>query len=192
MDIRFITNILILPFLLNLLDLDITLTDQCVAEKDGCTCKFSNGSYVSLLSMNDRNSIKYPDLEGDTNYWSYDYNPCTPFTEGDPPSNSDCDDVILCQVSKNKDNYFDIGSPGKFSTAIDVNGNVRFDYIGGNRDSPNTRHTRITLICDQKAKPDPIISKVMQDYMNNEFSFSIRSKCACADGCSADPDDENK
>merc|ERR1719494_342868 len=161
----------------------------CVAESDHCSCKFTNGSYVSLWTLNDKNSVKFPDLKdsgGDD--FTYEYNPCTVFSLG-TADNSDCDDVVVCQVAKDKSNYYSCGYPTAFETSLDSDGNVVFSYQGGRKDLEEwqkNRKTKITLKCDKTAKT-PKISEVSQSFEDDSYSFTVTSKCACAGGCKVDP-----
>ena len=135
---------------------------ECVGQ-DLCTCEMSDGTgTINLHSLdNPLNPMKDESNPAQTIF----YNPCSPV------ATPDCGNHSVCEMRGDS-----IVGLGYASTARFVNNRrLGIEYLG-NIGSPSA----VNLICDYSQRDEP---RFRVDKTIN--TYSVRSVCACPDGCDA-------
>ena len=136
---------------------------ECVGQ-DLCTCEMSDGTgTINLHSLD--NPLSPMKDEPNPNQTIF-YNPCSPV------ANPNCRDHSVCEMLGDS-----IVGLGYASTARFMNDRrLNIEYLGGEDNSSAT----VNLICDYSQRDEP-------RFRVNEATdtYSVRSVCACPDGCDA-------
>jgi len=145
---------------------------QTCAPYDQCSCKFPNGTFITLWGIDQRYTIS-----GSVPGASYLYRPCTGLIE----PNSECNGAIGCQVGTKKTV---IAFKPKY---VDVSYNdVSQVYVFGYQGSFDTQFKisykmQILLVCDSTKEAS---FSTMLGCEVGTCIVQLTSKCACAGGCS--------
>lgn len=167
-----------LVLLFFVLKIIISASGESCEKVDICTCKFKNGSTVSLRKADGTSSKpSFTRIEGSDGR-TFDWNTCTPFD--DSSVSSSCDQVMVCQVIEGGGNP--AGSKDT-SFIVDGSGNVVISY-GVMESGGHGRSSKITLVCDRNAKGIGTVSKFSQSASSGStiYSGTLNSKYACAEG----------
>ncbi|ESO96336.1 hypothetical protein LOTGIDRAFT_174858 [Lottia gigantea] len=155
---------------------------QCVTIGP-CSCEFDDGSGIvdiSSLKSLTPGQPKFKDV-GAIDMYSYSYNPCEPFTEGD------CIDVSSCQISADGMAQYPIGDQSSAAFSYDGT-DVQIFY---SKFTDVERQTFVTLKCDPSATTPTISAEGEQGAA--QYYFTLTTNCACAGTCaSSSPSNEDE
>lgn len=148
--------------------------ERTCSAKDPCTCDLNqNLGRISLHALD--NSIAPLQASNSSDTIVY-YNPCSPFTV--PGLGSNCVNVSACQVCVTKEVDMSLGSQKSVSfRANSFTNEVTAYYQGGT----NGTHFSVDLRCDLLAVAPQLTFQ--GETSPGEYSFALRSRCACPDGC---------
>ncbi|XP_058969878.2 cation-dependent mannose-6-phosphate receptor [Pocillopora verrucosa] len=161
----------------------ISSSEESCDKVDVCTCKFKNGSTVSLKDADGGSKPSFTNIGGSSGRF-FDWNPCTPFD--DPNDSLGCKQVMVCQIATST------GTPAgskDTSFSVDASGNVVISYgvIEGGQPT-HGRMSKITLVCDRSAAGNGKISEFTESGAStgtSTYSGTLKSKYACAEGGSS-------
>jgi hypothetical protein len=124
-------------------------------------------------------------LDRDIFCLSFRYNPCYPFSEGNP-----CVDVAICQsrspdeknfestyfvclVSKDAEITYVLGTNARVSWSVSPSGSATLVY------STEDRQTLVNLVCADQI--DQL--EINNEYELKHYNLTLLSRCACWNGC---------
>eukprot|EP00118_Oscarella_pearsei_P002837 m.11855 g.11855 ORF g.11855 m.11855 type:complete len:243 (+) comp23645_c0_seq4:2490-3218(+) len=163
---------LLVPVLLSFLAVFVHGNDVTCDKRSSCACKMSNGHGtidLSTLSSFDEDRASFVTIDG-----RFQYNPCTPFTDGNCLAS---DDVAVCQ-----------GDDGGISCG--VQSNVTFKYDPGTdivtmviQGGDANRLSNIELICNETLSIANSSFAFTMESPALHYNFQLTSKCSCPGGC---------
>ncbi|GIX75304.1 uncharacterized protein CEXT_201571 [Caerostris extrusa] len=143
---------------------------KLAASQDDCRHTFPNGSVIDLTSLGYHNDPRWKNIKPvlPANF-TYSYSPCFKFSIGK------CENVNVCQISANKEEYYNCGNKIFF----DGNGNNGTTFA--RYTTVEDRETTVTLICS----PADVVPRlnVTGEVSTKKYSMTLFSRCACADLC---------
>eukprot|EP00117_Sycon_ciliatum_P021692 scpid61301/ scgid18935/ len=153
-------------------------TSICAVDK--CKCTFSNGSYIDLSPLSNTNGeARFHHILSVNDLFYYYWNPCDPFTVGNPPAGDptdECKGVTACQNWY--EFYSDLGYADTMKFGEDNNG--LYAYYEGQSDQYATegREVFVYLRCVPDLKI-PSFQAVGELDVRYTFVFEVRSSAVC-------------
>lgn len=150
----------------SLLQPSLTLSENCTRIKGQppCVCKTSKG-IIDLTPLSMKGTARFKNVVDEKNNWTYWYNPCTVFTEGD------CQHAFICEQGPGEDREHMLADNGEWIFGRS-DGSFAVHY---SNPSDLAQVIEVSLFCEEG--PDSKLIANSEKLLNH--TFELHSCYAC-------------